>query len=176
MPAGYSSRCKTCNSPHRTQIEKWKEDGMSTLQISLKLREMGEPISCPALENHFAEHYDVQAEVREQYYRSQAALQQAAGERVSEIQALDELVSSRLMLHRMLERILASRLADPEDDLPKLPMAYVSLYTGCASEIRQCLKTRQELLGDDPDSRKASSLAELVLLAAASGSPGQDPV
>ena len=168
MPAGYSSRCKACNSPLRLQIERWKvKDGLKTTEISLRLKEMGEPISRPALDNHFAEHYDVQSEVQEQYNQSQVALSQAAGERVTEIQILDDVVTGKRTLHQKLEKILTNRLNGLEDtkeprELPKIPQAYVSLYVGCASEIRQFLKTKQELLGEDAGAKKAKAMETWV--------------
>ncbi len=173
MPAGYSSRCKACNSPLRSQIEAWKvKDKLNTSQIELKLAELGEPISRRALDNHFAEHYDVKAEVREQYNKSQVALERDAGELLTEIQILDDVVAGKHRLHQTLEKILSNRLKDlveekgeDLDDLPKLPLAYVSLYNGCAGEIRQCLKTKQELLGDDGNTKAAESFLELIELA-----------
>lgn len=166
MPSGYSSRCKACNSARRLQIEAWKKD-LNTNQISLKLKELGEPISRQALDNHFTEHYDVQTEVQEQYSKSQANFQQTAGERVSEIVVLDDMITSKADLHQKLERILSSRLNGLEDsdevcELPKLPMAYVSLYTGCATGLCQAMKTKQELLGEDSGSKKAGAMQSWV--------------
>jgi len=58
MPAGYSSRCKVCNSQHRVEIEKWaKEDGLSARVISAKLKEeFGEEISYKSIWQHLNEH------------------------------------------------------------------------------------------------------------------------
>lgn len=172
MPAGYSSRCKACNSHLRGQIEAWKvKDKLNTSQIELKLKDMGEPISRRALDNHFAEHYDVKAEVREQYNKSQVALERDAGELLTEIQILDDVVAGKHHLHQTLEKILSNRLKGLGEDeeglteLPKLPLAYVSLYNGCAGEIRQCLKTKQELLGEDGNTKAAESFLELIELA-----------
>lgn len=166
MPAGYSSRCKACNSPHRLQIESWKKD-LNTSEISLRLKEMGERISRPALDNHFAEHYDMQSEVREQYNQSRINMQQDANEFLSDIKVLDDAVAGKRTLHQKLEKILTNRLKGLEDteeigDLPKLPQAYVTLYIGCASEIRQFLKTKQELLGEDAGAKKAKAMETWV--------------
>lgn len=168
MPAGYSSRCKACNSPLRTQIEQWhSKDGDSSRVISARLKEMGEKISYRALDNHFGEHYNVADVASEQYAESQANMQVDAEARLSEIEVLDQMVAGKHALHQKLERIITNRLADLEDvggpaDLPKLPMAYVSLYTGCAAEIRQVLKTKQELLGEDGSSKKAGAMQSWV--------------
>jgi hypothetical protein len=167
MPAGYSSRCKACNSPIRLQIEAWHDEGLGSRTISARLRESGERISDRALDNHFAEHYDVQAEVQEQYQQSQANLQQAAGERVSEIKMLDEVAQDKYDLHQKLGKILTNMISGLEGseglkELPKLAMAYVALYNGCAAEIRQALKTKQELLGEDGEAKKAKALESWV--------------
>lgn len=173
MPAGYSSKCKTCKSPYRLQIEAWHGDGLSPETIELKLKGLGESISWRAIHNHFQAHYDVQGAVREMYLRSQAALQETAEKCVSEIQMLDGIAQEKYGLHQKLGRILTNQISELEDakevvELPKLPKPYVDLFIGCASEIRQTLKTKQELLGDDPESRKANSITELVLFAAGS--------
>ncbi len=168
MPAGYSSRCKACNTPLRNQIEAWKvKDKLNTSQIELKLKELGEPISRRALDNHFAEHYDVAKEAEQQYNESQANLEKDAGARVSEIATLDTVIEGKAALHKKLEKILTNRLNGLEDskdagELPKLPMAYVSLYTGCASGICQALKTKQELLGEDGAGRQAKAMETWV--------------
>lgn len=164
MPAGYSSRCKTCNSSHRLEIEAWHKEGKSAEAIEILLKEAyGEEISCRAIRNHISEHYDVPAAVQEQYHRSQANLERDAGERISEIQTLDEVVAGKHRLHRTLEKIISNRLEGLEEseeieELPKLPQSYVQLYNGCASEIRQCLKTKQELLGEDSGAKKAQAM------------------
>ena len=168
MPAGYSSRCKACNTPLRTQIEAWKvKDKLKTSQIELKLKELGDPISRRALDNHFAEHYNVADVAADQYNQSQANLQKDAGERVTEIIVLDDLIASKATLHQKLGKILANRLKGLEDTeevsyLPKLPMAYVSLYTGCATGLCQALKTKQELLGEDGAGRQAKAMETWV--------------
>jgi hypothetical protein len=61
---------------------------------------------------------------------------------------------------------LISRLESSKnpEDIPKLPAAYVALYNGFAVEIRQALKTRRELLGEDGEGKKAWSEAAFVFL------------
>jgi hypothetical protein len=167
MPAGYSSRCKACNSPNRLQIEAWHKGGDSSRIIAARLKELGEKISDRALDNHFAEHFNVQREVQEQYQKSLANLQKDAGERVVEIQILDDIVAGKQKLHRTIESLLSSRLTDLEGakdlaELPKLPAAYVALYTGCASGICQALKTKQELFGEDGAGRQARAMETWV--------------
>jgi hypothetical protein len=168
MPARYSSRCKACNSEYRGQIEAWKvKDHLNTGQIELRLRDLGEIITRRALDNHFAKHYNVQAEALKQYQKSQAELQEAAAERVSEVQVLDDIVAGKQKLHRTIESILYGRLKDLEGskdlaELPKLSAAYVALYTGCASGICHALKIKQEMLGEDGAGRQAKALETWV--------------
>jgi hypothetical protein len=167
MPAGYSSRCKACNSPNRLQIEAWHKVGDSSRNIAARLKELGEKISDRAFDNHFAEHYNVQAEVQEQYQQSQANLQKEASERIADIQVMDDIVAGKQKLHRTIESILSGQLKGLEKakdlvELPKLPAAYVSLYIGCASGICQALKTKQELLGEDGAGRQAGAMETWV--------------
>lgn len=169
MPAGYSSKCKSCNSAHRLQIEAWHKDGKSAEAIEILLKETyGEEISSRAIRNHINEHYNVPAEVQKQYHKSQANLEKSANERVTEIQILDDVVAGKRTLHQKLEKILTNRLKGLEDteekiyELPKIPQAYVALYVGCASEIRQMLKTKQELLGEDGPGKKARAMETWV--------------
>jgi hypothetical protein len=180
MPAGYSSRCKSCNSHHRLQIEAWHNDGLSPEAIEIKLREkFGESISWRAIHNHFQAHYDVPAEAKDRYYQSQANLDAKADERVSEIKILDNVVQGKYRLHQVLDALFRNKLAGFEDseapvELPKLPLAFVSLYNGCASEIRQTLKQKAELLGEDPQSKAAETFLELIKLADDEGSGKKD--
>ncbi len=168
MPAGYSSQCKSCNSAHRIQIESWHKDGKSPEAIQVLLKnEFDEKISYRAIRNHLNEHYDVPTEAQKQYVESQANLQKDAGERVSEIVVLDEVIKGKADLHQKLETILTNRLKGLEDtggagELPNLPTAYVSLYTGCATGLCQAMKTKQELLGEDSGSKKADAMQSWV--------------
>ena len=168
MPAGYSSKCKSCNSAHRLQIEKWHKGNKSPEAIEVLLQEKyGEKISCRAIRNHLDEHYNVSGEARAQYNKSQANLE---GSRRAHIRDrdLESVVAGKHELHKKkLEAIITNQLKGLEDaeepgELPKLPMAYVSLYTGCAAEIRQAMKTKQELLGEDSGGKKAGAMQSWV--------------
>ena len=171
MAAALSNKCKTCTSEHRLDIEAWHTEGKTSREISVRLKALGEKISDRAIDNHFATHYDVTDEVKEQYAQSQLNLEAEAGERVNEIKALDDLVAGKIELHKKLEAILGqmvSKIKIEKDtvayeiDLPKLPQAYVNLYNGLSAEIRQALKTKQELLGEDPGSKKAGALESWI--------------
>ena len=168
MQAGYSAKCKTCNSSHRLKIEKWHMDGKIPEAIEvLLLKKYGEKISGRAIRNHLDEHYNVPGAVQEQYHKSQANLEKEAGERISEIEILESVVAGKHALHKKLEAIFTNLLGDLDEEkepgeLPHLPMAFVSLYTGCAAEIRQAMKTKQELLGEDSGSKKAGAMQSWV--------------
>jgi hypothetical protein len=168
MPAGYSSKCKSCNSTQRLEIEAWHRDGKSPEAIEVMLLEKyDEKISCTAIRNHLNEHYDIPAEVQKQYNQSQVNLQKDAEERLSEIEILDSIVSGNHKLHQKLEKIISNQLKGLDEieelrELPRIPAAYVTLYTGCAAEIRQAMKTKQELLGEDSGSKKAGAMQSWV--------------
>lgn len=100
MPAGHSSRCKVCNSPRRALIEKWaKEDGLSLRAISEKLKqEYDEKISHKSIWRHLNEHFDVKAEVREQYQKSQQQFQKSVEKRLSDIEMLDMTIADNFKL------------------------------------------------------------------------------
>lgn len=157
MPAGYSARCKVCNSGHRTEIEKWiKEEGLSPRQASAKLEELyGESISHKSIWRHMNEHFDVKAEAREQYQKSQQQFKQAVEKRLSDIEMLDNIAKENYQLYigakRWLDEILKEKKKPP-------PKALVDLVSVVASETRQQIKQKQELLGDDPESRKADAM------------------
>lgn len=100
MPAGYSSRCKVCNSQHRVEIERWaKEEGMSPRAISSKLKEeFNEAISHKSIWQHLNEHFDMKAEVREQYQKSQEQYKKAVEKQLSDIEMLDATIADNYEL------------------------------------------------------------------------------
>lgn len=156
MPAGYSSRCKVCNSQHRVQIEKWeKEDGLSARAISAKLKEeFDEEISHKSIWQHLNEHFDVKAEVREQYQKSQEQYQKAVEKRLSDIEMLDMTIADNYKL----SQATTTWLKDLIEQRKTPPLALVQLREKLQSEMRQAIKQKQELLGDDPESKKADAL------------------
>ncbi len=164
MPAGYSSQCKVCNSPNRLQIESWsKKDGLSSRAISSKLKAIGEEISHTAINSHMAEHYDVQAEARERYYQSQREIEKAAGERLTDLQILDELIQDSHIIHQGLRKKIK---AMGENSILSVPLPVVQLFNGSAAEICRAIKTKQEILGEDPGSKGAETFLDLMKLAA----------
>lgn len=161
MPAGYSSRCKVCNSQHRVQIEKWaKEEGMSPRAISSRLKEeYGEEISYKSIWQHLNEHFDVKAEVMEQYQKSQEQLQRAVQKHLSDIEMLDSIAQSNYELYQgakaWLEKILKEKIKAP-------PKSLVDLLSVTASEVRQQFKQKQELLGESPEKDALENLADVL--------------
>ena len=159
MPAGYSSRCKVCNSQHRVEIEKWaKEEGMSPRAISSKLKEeYGENISYKSIWQHLNEHFDVKAEVREQYQKSQEQYQKTVEKRLSDIEMLDATINDNFEL----SQATTAWLKDLIEKREKPPLALVQLREKLQSEMRQAIKQKLELTGDDPLSNVADVLSAL---------------
>ena len=161
MPAGYSSRCKVCNSQHRVEIEKWaKEDGLSPRAISSKLKdEFDEVISYKSIWQHLNEHFDVKSEAREQYQKSQEQIQKAVQKQLSDIEMLDSIAQSNYELYQgvkaWLEEILKEKTKAP-------PKSLVDLLSATASEVRQQFKQKQELLGESPEKDALENLADVL--------------
>lgn len=160
MPAGYSSRCKVCNSQHRAEIERWaKEDGLSPRAIAAKLSsEFEENIGYKSIWQHLREHFDVKAEAREQYQKSQAQLQELVQRRLSDLEMLDAIIKGDFELHQAarawLNELVASRA--------KIPKTLVDLLAATAGEVRQQLKQKQAMLGEDPAERGLEDLADIL--------------
>lgn len=161
MPAGYSSKCKTCNSSLRTEIESWHEkDGMDFSAIALRLKGMGVEISDRALSAHFNNHYNVQTEAREQYHKSQEQIAEDAKGRLTDLQILDEMIQDGHVLHSGLRK----QIIGMENKLT-VPLPAVTMLNGVATEICRAIKTKQELLGEDGATKAAESFLGLVELA-----------
>lgn len=147
MPAGYSARCKVCNSLHRAEVEKWcREEGISTREAARRLAELGEKVSHEAIRRHMIEHFDVRAEAREQYQKSRQQMQKMVQKQLSDIEMLDQVAARNFELHRMADAWLSQLVQERE----KIPKALVDLYNTTASEMRQAIKQKLELTGDDP--------------------------
>lgn len=160
MPAGYSSWCKVCNSQHRVQIERWaKEDGLSSRAISAKLKEeFGEKISYKSIWQHLREHFDVRAEAREQYQKSQVQLQELAQKRLSDLEMLDAIIQGDFELHQAAKAWLDDLVAERK----RIPKTLVDLLAATAAEVRQQLKQKQAMLGEDPTERGLEDLADIL--------------
>ncbi|SMB97975.1 Ribonuclease R winged-helix domain-containing protein [Thermanaeromonas toyohensis ToBE] len=159
MPVGYSARCKVCNSPHRAEIEKWiKEGGVSAREVARRLAEMGEKISHEAIRRHMLEHFDVAAEAREQYRKSQKQFDLEVKKRLSDIEMLDATIADNFELSQATTAWLKELL----EERKKPPLALVQLREKLQSEMRQAMKTKLELLGEDGASKMADALSALM--------------
>lgn len=158
MPSGYSSKCKTCNSSHRLEIEAWHEkEGLSPEAIEIRLKSLGESISYRAISNHFVNHYNVQAEAREAYHQSQEQIQKDATGRLTDLQILDELIQDNHVIHSGLRK----QIKDLENKF-SVPLPAVQMMSGVSAEICRAIKTKQEILGEDPGSKGAETFLELI--------------
>lgn len=130
---------------------------MDFIAISLKLRGMGIEISDRALSAHFNNHYDVQTEAREQYHKSQEQIAEDAKGRLTDLQILDELIQDGHVIHSGL----CQQIKEMENKFA-VPMPAVTMLNGVATEICRAIKTKQELLGEDPETKKADALDSLT--------------
>lgn len=160
MPAGYSSRCKVCNSPHRVEIERWaQENGMSPRAISARLAsEFGESIGYKSIWQHLREHFDVKAEAREQYQKSQEQLKQQVKKRLSDLEMLDAIAQGDFELHEAARAWLNELM----EARAKIPKTLVDLLAATAGEVRQQLKQKQAMLGEDPAADGLEDLADIL--------------
>jgi len=146
-----------------------RQEGQSYRAIQQWLKERGLSVSVPSIKNHFDEHFPVQKEAAERYYeQSKAVFEDAVEQRLSEIEMLDRVMAVEYELHQAT----GAWLAELVKQRVRLPMALVALHEKTASELRQAIKQRAELLGDDPMSRLADGVAtwaELVQAAADDG-------
>lgn len=170
MPVGYSSRCRVCNSPYRAEIEQWcSEEGLSPRAAAQRLHEQhGERISHQSIWKHMQEHFNVKAEALRQYEQSLRQMDKLVQKQLNEIDMLDRVAATEFELHQATGQWLAELVAERK----KLPMALVVLHEKSAGELRQAIKQKTELLGDDPMSRLADGVAtwaELVQAAADDG-------
>jgi len=148
MPAGYSARCRVCNSPHRVEIERWcRDEGLSPRRAAARLlEEHGEKISHMSIRQHMRDHFDVRAEAREQYRRSQEQFEQQVAKQLSDIEMLDQIARGNFELYQAARAWLAELVEARE----RVPKALVDLLEVTAGEVRQQLKQKADLLGEDP--------------------------
>jgi len=186
MEVGYSARCKICNSEHRAEVERMKEDGASLAEIAVWLKQRGQSVSKAAVHRHFMEHFPVREEVARRYVeQSRAVMEEAVQRRLSELEILDAMIERGYRMHLLaadhIEEAVTKEfpvllkngkpLLDGEfkpvmrKGVPAKQM--VDLFTGSISEVRQAIKLKTELLGEDPLSRAATTWAELLGLAEA---------
>ncbi|MEK4798051.1 hypothetical protein NYE37_03855 [Thermoactinomyces sp. FSL K6-2592] len=160
MPVGYSAKCKLCNSMHRAEVERWiKEEGLSLRAASERLKEEhGEKIGHVAISRHMNEHFDVKAEARRQYAKSQAEMSRQVNKKLSEVEMLDNIARENYDLF-LAVRAWIGELVEKKGKLPK---SAVDLLATTAAEVRQQLKQKAELLGEDTKDDVLADIAEIV--------------
>jgi len=155
MPVGYSTRCKVCNHPRREEIEKWHlEEGIAYREIE---RRLNGKITNPAIRRHFLEHCNVKEEAAIRYRAAQEQFEQVVTKRVSDLERLDDSIDRAHRLSAAAEEQISEILQNKA----KLPKTLVDIYAAASTELRQTVKVKLELLGEDPSTRLADALAEL---------------
>ncbi len=156
VPVGYSSRCRVCNSPHRVEIEQWcKEEGLSPRAAAARLLEVyGEKVSHQSVWQHMRDHFDVQAEAREQYRKSRANMEKGVGKTLSDIEMLEAIAQGSYDLNQAAAEWVKKLVKEKE----KIPGTLVDLLATTAGEVRQQIRTKLELLGEDPGSKIADAM------------------
>lgn len=173
---GYNPRCKLCNCDMRADAEKLHEEGMSLQQIADFLAKHGITLSKAGVKRHFDTHFAPRDETAKRYYeKSVEVMEVAVDNRLTDLEMLDAVMGRQYRLHTLatesIEESMTTEfpvmlrngnpLLDPDNEFKpvkrKFPPAkqIVDLVNGSASEIRQALKLKAELLGDkDPDGSK----------------------
>lgn len=149
---GYNSRCKLCNCEYRAEAEKLHEEGSSNQQIADFLAGHGVSISKASVRRHFDTHFAPKEEAAKRYYEeSQAAMEHAVDRRIEQLNMLDDMIARNNRLHIGASKWAEKRMEDGGAVyMDTKPM--IDLLTGTASEFRQALKLRAELLGEVEDS------------------------
>lgn len=164
MPAGYSARCRVCNSLHRAEVDRWLSEGLSCRVVAARLEtEHGERISHHSIWRHRDEHFNVREEAARQYAESQVRLEQAAAQRADEFRLLEE----QILEAAGLRAAYAAWLKDLQQQGVKPPQSVVQAYAAAAGEVRQTVKVKQDLLGESP----ADDLTEALLRLAGDDDP-----
>lgn len=170
MTVGYNPRCKLCNCEHRAQAEKMHEDGASLQQIADFLSNHDTVISKASVRRHFDTHFAPKDEAAERYYKESAeVMQHAVEKRLTDLQMLDTTIERNYRLHALASQNIEDSLVkpqpvilkggkpllDPKNDYAPIMRIFgpgkptVDLLTGTASELRQAIKLKDDLLDDD---------------------------
>lgn len=138
----FEPRCKTCNSPHRTEIEeKVLDEGLSYKEASEWLeKKYQEKISRHAISRHFNKHVMKNLDLARE---SEMKTEEIASKEVEGILDLtDELRSSLSILKKMLNRAL------DQQEKEGLQSSTVNAITSCLRESRLTIKELYELTGE----------------------------
>jgi hypothetical protein len=144
---GYNPRCKLCNCEKRAEAEKLHEEGASLQQIVDFLAKHDITLSKAGVKRHFDTHFAPKEEAARRYYeQSEAVMQQAVQRRLTDLEMLDATIQANFELHQGAKSWLMERVKQGGVYMEAKPM--VDLLTGAASEVRQAIKLKAELLGD----------------------------
>jgi hypothetical protein len=158
---GYNAQCKLCNCEQRAEAEQMREQGASLQQIVDFLAGHGVTLSKPAVKRHFDTHFAPKEEAARRYYeQSEAVMQQAVGKRLTDLEMLDATIERNYRLHIVAHDWIQDRLAKRGAlYMDNKPM--VDLLSSTSSELRQAIKLKQELLGEDPTTALADVMKAL---------------
>ncbi len=159
MPAGYSARCKVCNSPHRAEVERWRGEGLSYQAIADRLADLGECVSYESVRRHLANHFNVKAEARRQYEKSKAAMREQVDRTLSEVEMLDGVARRSYKLLEATSAWLDELLDPARGGRQEPPRELVRLHAALAAEVRQHLLAKASVLGEDGMGRLADAVA-----------------
>lgn len=143
----YDARCKVCNSPHRDEIERRYQSGMSALAISRWLAsEYGEQISDRSIRNHMAKHFNVREVVQKKYIEKKSEnpeerMKVFVEEELDEIAELDSIIRES----KELRRIAFSRLHEAVK--PRTVEVWSSTWSSASREAVRAMKMKMEKLG-----------------------------
>lgn len=147
---GYNSRCKLCNCEKRAEAEQLHEEGASLQQIVDFLSKHDVTLSKAAVKRHFDTHFAPKEEAAKRYYEeSQSTMEAVVDKRVEQLHMLDEMIARNYRLHVGASNWAEKQMQGGGIFMDSKPM--VDLITGTASEFRQALKLRAELLGESND-------------------------
>lgn len=157
---GYNSRCKICNCDQRGEAERMHEQGASLQQIADFLAEHGVTLAKTSVKRHFDVHFAPKEEAAKRYYEeSQQTMDTAVDKRVEQLRMLDDMIVRNYQLHVGASNWAQDRMEKGGIFMEFKPM--VDLITGAASEFRQALKLRADLLGEsDGDAAKVMFVNE----------------
>lgn len=154
----YSAACKVCNSEHRAEAERRYRGGETYTGIAHWLASVGVSVSIESVRRHMHKHAGIADEVAKRYAEKAAAeAEKAVQRRLSDIEILDDIIESN---HR-LQKAAQLWAQDVLQERGKLPQPLVQLLQVTASEARQAMKTKRELLGESPVDALADALQEL---------------
>ncbi len=173
---GYNPRCKLCNCELRADAEKLHEEGASLQQVVDFLAKHDVTLSKAGVKRHFDTHFAPKDEAAQRYFeQSENVMEHAVVKRLTDLEMLDSVIERNYRLNALATENIEESFTtdhqvflkngrpaiDPETFEPikrKYPPAkpIVELLTGTASEIRQAVKLKKDML--DPSEEKVLSV------------------